>query len=94
MVQLTASGRTIEDVAQKLSRTPEAIRRRTARLGITPPARAKARRQLRACRLARLTSSAPRRVVDRVRILAFRSGRHGVRLLGDPRPTAARSAEC
>jgi transposase-like protein len=44
LVQLTVTGNTMEDVAQKLSRTPEAIRRRAARLGITPPMRARAPR--------------------------------------------------
>lgn len=44
LVHLTATGGTIEDVAQKLSRTPEAIRRRAARLGTTPPAQARAPR--------------------------------------------------
>jgi hypothetical protein len=37
LVQLTAHGRPLEDVAQRLGRTPEAIRRRAKRLGIGPP---------------------------------------------------------
>ena len=44
LMQLTLIGSTIEEVAQKLNRTPEAIRRRAARLEITPPARARAPR--------------------------------------------------
>jgi hypothetical protein len=36
--RLTAHGGTLEDVAQRLGRTPEAIRRRAMRLGISPPA--------------------------------------------------------
>lgn len=44
LMQLTITGSTIEDAAQKLNRTPEAIRRRAARLGIAPPAKARASR--------------------------------------------------
>jgi hypothetical protein len=37
LVQLTARGGTLEDVAQRLGGTPEAIRRHASRLGIHPP---------------------------------------------------------
>ena len=43
--QLTAAGGSLEDVAQGLSRTPEAIRRRAARMGIAPPRPARAARR-------------------------------------------------
>lgn len=43
--QLTARGRTLEDVARRLGRTPEAIRRRASRLGIDPPRPASAARR-------------------------------------------------
>ena len=45
LMRLTARGSTIRDVAQRLGRTPEAIRTRAARLGIEPPAPAPAPRQ-------------------------------------------------
>ena len=38
LMRLTARGSTLEDVAQRLGRTPEAIRRRAARLAIESPA--------------------------------------------------------
>ncbi len=38
LMALTASGGTLEAVAQRLRRTPEAIRRRARRRGISPPA--------------------------------------------------------
>ncbi len=44
---LTARGSTLEDVAQRLGRTPEAIRRHAARLGIYPPLPAPAPRYAR-----------------------------------------------
>ncbi len=47
LVGLTARGSTIQDAAQQLVRTPEAIRRRAARLGIEPPAPAPAPRRAR-----------------------------------------------
>lgn len=47
LMQLTARGSTLEDVAQRLGRTPEAIRRHASRLGINPPAPAPAPRQAR-----------------------------------------------
>lgn len=47
LVALTARGSTLRDAAQQLVRTPEAIRRRAARLGIEPPAPAPAPRQAR-----------------------------------------------
>jgi len=37
LAHLTVRGTTLEDVAQRLGRTPEAIRRRAARLGAKPP---------------------------------------------------------
>jgi transposase-like protein len=37
LADLTARGVTLEDTAQRLGRTPEAIRRRAARLGVAPP---------------------------------------------------------
>ena len=37
LVELSAASARLEDVAQQLGRTPEAIRRRAARLGITSP---------------------------------------------------------
>jgi hypothetical protein len=37
LADLTARGATLEDTAQRLGRTPEAIRRRAARLGADPP---------------------------------------------------------
>jgi hypothetical protein len=47
LMRLTARGGTLEDVAQRLGRTPEAIRRRAARLAIESPAPAPAPRQAR-----------------------------------------------
>ena len=47
LMRLTARGSTLEDVAQRLGRTPEAIRRRASRLGVQPPAPAPAPRQAR-----------------------------------------------
>ena len=47
LVQLTAHGRPLEDIAQRLGRTPEAIRRRAKRLGIAPPRPAPAPRRTR-----------------------------------------------
>ncbi|MGN6870021.1 MAG: hypothetical protein ACTHMY_16635 [Solirubrobacteraceae bacterium] len=47
VAQLTASGRPLEDIAQRLGRTPEAIRRRAKRLGIAPPRPAPAPRRTR-----------------------------------------------
>ncbi|MEO6858924.1 MAG: hypothetical protein ABI323_10095 [Solirubrobacteraceae bacterium] len=47
LAHLTARGTTLEDVAQRLGRTPEAIRRRAARLGAKPPAPAPAPRRAR-----------------------------------------------
>lgn len=37
MVRLVARGDALEDIAQRLNRTAEAIRRRAARIGISPP---------------------------------------------------------
>lgn len=37
LAHLTARGATLEDAAQRLGRTPEAIRSRAARLGVNPP---------------------------------------------------------
>ena len=45
LMGLTARGTTLEDVAQRLARTPEAIRRRASRLGVEPPAPGPAPRQ-------------------------------------------------
>jgi hypothetical protein len=45
LAQLTARGDTLEDVALRLGRTPEAIRRRAVRLGVRPPAPAPAPRR-------------------------------------------------
>ena len=39
LVQLSSRGSTLENVAQRLGRTPEAIRRHASRLGINPPSR-------------------------------------------------------
>ena len=47
LMRLTARGSTLEDVAQRLGRTPEAIRRRASRLAIEPPAPAPAPRHAR-----------------------------------------------
>lgn len=47
LAHLTARGATLEEAAQQLGRTPEAIRRRAARLGIKPPAPAPAPRSAR-----------------------------------------------
>jgi hypothetical protein len=47
LMRLTARGSTLEDVAHRLGRTPEAIRRRASRLGVQPPAAAPAARQAR-----------------------------------------------
>jgi hypothetical protein len=47
LAHLTVRGDTLEDVAQRLGRTPEAIRRRAVRLGATPPAPAPAPRRAR-----------------------------------------------
>jgi hypothetical protein len=47
LAQLTARGATLEDVAQRLGRTPEALRRRAARLGAKPPRPAPASRRAR-----------------------------------------------
>ena len=47
LMRLTARGTTLEEAAQRLGRTPEAIRRRASRLGIEPPAPAPAPRQAR-----------------------------------------------
>jgi hypothetical protein len=47
LTRLTAGGSTIRDAAQRLGRTPEAIRRRAARLGVQPPAPAPAPRHAR-----------------------------------------------
>ena len=47
LAQLTARGATLEDVAQRLGRTPEALRRRAARLGAKPPRPAPAPRRAR-----------------------------------------------
>ena len=47
LMQLTARAATLEDVAQRLGRTPEAIRRRAARLAIESPSPAPAPRQAR-----------------------------------------------
>ena len=47
LMRLAARGSTLEDVAQRLGRTPEAIRRRASRLGVEPPAAAPAPRQAR-----------------------------------------------
>ena len=44
---LAARGATLEYVAQRLGRTPEAIRRRAARIGAKPPAPAPSRRRAR-----------------------------------------------
>lgn len=45
LAQLTARKATLQDVAQQLARTPEAIRRRAARLGAVPPTPAPAPRR-------------------------------------------------
>ncbi len=47
LVQLTDRGSTLEDIAQGLGRTPEAIRRHASRLGINPPEPAPAPRHVR-----------------------------------------------
>ena len=47
LVQLSTRGGTLEDVAQRLGRTPEAIRRHASRLGINPPKPAPAPRRAR-----------------------------------------------
>ena len=47
LMQLSTRGSTLEDVAQRLGRTPEAIRRHASRLGINPPERAPAPRHAR-----------------------------------------------
>ena len=47
LMRLTARGSTLQDAAQRLGRTPEAIRRRAARLGVQPPAPAPAPRHAR-----------------------------------------------
>ena len=47
LMRLTVRGSTLEDVAQHLGRTPEAIRRRASRLGVERPAPAPAPRQAR-----------------------------------------------
>lgn len=47
LAQLTASGRSLEEIAQRLGRTPEAIRRRAKGLGIAPPRPAPAPRRTR-----------------------------------------------
>ena len=47
LLQLTVRGSTLEDVAQRLGRTPEAIRRHASRLGINPPEPAPAPRHAR-----------------------------------------------
>jgi hypothetical protein len=47
LAQLTAREATLEDVAQRLGRTPEALRRRAARLGAKPPRPAPAPRRAR-----------------------------------------------
>jgi hypothetical protein len=47
LMRLTAQGSTLEDVAQRLGRTPEAIRRRSSRLGLARPAPASAPRHAR-----------------------------------------------
>jgi len=44
LMRLTARGTTLEEAAQRLGRTPEAIRRRASRLAIEPPAPASALR--------------------------------------------------
>jgi hypothetical protein len=86
LVQLTVTGSTIEDVAQKLGRTPEAIRRRAARLGITPPPSARAPRgstawtpaddellRLHPARLAQLLGRSDGAVCRRLRALGHRA---------------------
>lgn len=47
LAYVTARGLTLEEVAQRLGRTPEAIRRRAARLGTQPPPPAPAPRRAR-----------------------------------------------
>ncbi len=47
LMRLTARGTTLEELAQRLGRTPEAIRRRASRLAIEPPAPAPAPRDAR-----------------------------------------------
>jgi transposase-like protein len=47
LMRLTARGTTLEEAAQRLGRTPEAIRRRAWRLAIEPPAPASALRHAR-----------------------------------------------
>lgn len=47
LIQLTARGGTLENIAQRLGRTPEAIRRHAAHLGIDPPPPAPAPRRAR-----------------------------------------------
>ena len=59
LAQLTARGATLEDVAQRLGRTPEAIRRRAARLGAKPPRPAPAPRRARHWTLRGRRAAAP-----------------------------------
>ena len=47
LMRLTARGTALEEVAERLGRTPEAIRRRASRLAIEPPAPASAPRHAR-----------------------------------------------
>ena len=47
LMRVTARGTTLEEMAQRLGRTPEAIRRRASRLAIEPPAPASAPRHAR-----------------------------------------------
>jgi hypothetical protein len=47
LMRLTARGTALEEVAQRLGRTPEAIRRRASRLALEPPAPASAPRRAR-----------------------------------------------
>ena len=47
LMRVTARGTTLEEMAQRLGRTPEAIRRRASRLGVEAPAPAPAPRQAR-----------------------------------------------
>jgi DNA-binding CsgD family transcriptional regulator len=47
LLQLTIRGSTLEDVAQRLGRTPEAVRRHASRLGVSPPDPAPAPRHAR-----------------------------------------------
>ena len=62
LLQLTVRGSTLEDVAQRLGRTPEAIRRHASRLGINPPEPAPAPRHARrwTARGGRAAAPAPR----------------------------------